>query len=473
VPDVRVLTYADEAAVAAAHRRQLLKDGPIQTIVLANPADHAAGLGGMSVLAPWIAVERRAALLLTCTKGDDATKLLRAALEQPDLQRAENLVVVGNLKAIPMERRVNPVPGKDTHIEMEPLTPEATEPFTLAIGRLFHSDLGVVPLMLARQHLLRSAPRTRKALIVSNPGGGLPLLELFSRNTVQELHNAGYETTTFFGKEPETKEEVRRLLPEQDIFLWEGHYRTMIDEYGVPFWTEPLRPALVFLQSCLALNEAEAPLLLQRGAVAAVGSSTRTYSGTGGAFSLAFFDALLYDEQPLGGALRQAKNYLLAYSLLKEKRLGDAARLNGASLRSAWAFTLWGDPTLKLPSPRPPEDALAAVRRHVRGSTILLTLPDKPHARVSTEGYLAQMLPNGRLAGLLTRGEDDDRNLVRLVFAEVALPKVPKDTIPRLRTKIPEKYWVFTWDARRKCGYLLVTPREKDGKELRFRVEWD
>ena len=53
-----------------------------------------------------------------------------------------------------------------------------------------------------------------------------------------------------------------------------------------------------------------------------VGSSTRTYSGSGGAFSLAFFNALLYDGQSLGGSLRQAKNFLLAYALLKEKRLG-------------------------------------------------------------------------------------------------------------------------------------------------------
>ena len=59
--------------------------------------------------------------------------------------------------------------------------------------------------------------------------------------------------------------------------------------------------------------------------------------------------------QSLGGALRQAKNYLICYSRLKEKRLGKDAKLAGASTRSAWAFTLWGDPTLKMPRPsRPP-----------------------------------------------------------------------------------------------------------------------
>jgi hypothetical protein len=472
--DLRVVPLADEEAVAAAHRRHLLKAGSIKTVVVANPADLAPKQGGMSVLAPWVAVQRRAALLLTNDKGDDATALLRTALKQADFQNADALILVANLRAIPMERRINPVPGKDTHIEMEPLTPKDYEPFTLATGRLFHEDLGILPLMLARQHLLQPERTSRQAMIVSNPGGGLPLLELFSRNTAKELQNVGYDTTTFFGRESHTKDQVRRLLPEQDVFLWEGHYRTMIDEYQLPFWTEPLRPSLVFLQSCLALNEAEAPLLLQRGAIAAVGSSTRTYSGTGGALTLAFFDAVFYGDQTLGGALRQAKNYLLAYALLKEKRLGEAARLHGASLRSAWAFTIWGDPTVRLPAPQPPADALAPVRHEVRGSSIYLSLPEMQHPKAVTNGFQAQMLPNGRLAGLLTRPDDEDeRQLVPLLFAEVHLPKAPKDKTPRLRSRLPERNWEFLWDARRRSGYLLVTPREKDGKEIRFRVEWE
>ena len=40
----------------------------------------------------------------------------------------------------------------------------------------------------------------------------------------------------------------------------------------------------------------------------------------------------------------------------------DKAKLGGANLRSAWAFTLWGDPSLRLPRPTPAEGALPAVR---------------------------------------------------------------------------------------------------------------
>ena len=62
------------------------------------------------------------------------------------------------------------------------------EPFSFAVGRMFHEDPGVILLMQARQRLLadqRTAaePAAQGALVVSNPGGGLPLLEMFSRAT--------------------------------------------------------------------------------------------------------------------------------------------------------------------------------------------------------------------------------------------------------------------------------------------------
>ena len=128
----------------------------------------------------------------------------------------------------------------------------------------------------------------------------------------------------------------------------------------MPDWDEPVVPSFVFLQSCLALTEEKAQPLLRRGAVGVVGSPVRTYSASGGACSLAFFDALLYDGQSLGGGLRQAKNFLLAYAQLKEKRLGKDAKRSGANVRAAWAFTLWGDPTLTLPRPERPAGALPA-----------------------------------------------------------------------------------------------------------------
>jgi hypothetical protein len=268
------------------------------------------------------------------------------------------------------------------------------------------------------------------------------------------------------------KDRLRRLLPEQDVFLWEGHYKTLIDDYGFVTWDEPLVPSLFFLQSCLALNPKEVRPLYERGAVAVVGSSTRIYSGTGGAFSLAFFDGFLYDGQTLGGALRQAKNFLLAYAELKERRLGDAAPLAGANRRSAWAFTLWGDPTLRLPRPTSPKGALPFVRCRLVGNTLTLPLPGRlPEVR--TEAYRAEAPPNARLAGLVrTPREQKVKRLVPMLFAEVVFP-ADRTGRPRLQGRLPRERWVFRWDARLRRGYLLVLPRDKDVGEVRFRVEWE
>ncbi len=474
LPGVRVLRLADEHAVVLAHLRELRKKGPITTLVLANPADTTSARWAMSSLAPWVALQRHAALLLTNDEGSDAESVLRAALREPALRRAEALIIVADLQAIPMERRPNPIEGgKDEYIEMEPLTPRGDEPVTLATGRLFHPDPNVVALMLARPRLLRSAASRRpKALIVSNPGGSLPLLEALSRSTADEFRNAGYETYPYFGRGA-NREQVRRLLPEQTIFLWEGHHSTLVHDYGIHRWPEPLRPSLVFLQSCLALQEPKAHPFLERGSVGVVGSSTRTYSGSGGAFALAFFDALLYEDQSQGGSLRHAKNFMLAFAQLKEKRLGSAARLKGANLRSAWAFTLWGDPTLKLPRPAIPQGALQQVRHEVRRNAIVVSLPDAKHDKVVTASYQAEVRPNARLAGLrLKEDEASTHRLVPLVFVEVRLPKAPAGKMPALRSRLPQSRWVFNWDSRTQRGYLLLTPRSTDRGELRFQIAW-
>ena len=472
LPNMKTWRLKDEAAVAGSYLRHQRKHGRVHTLVLANPTDVQEGPGAMSSLAPWIALQKRAALLLTNPKGDNVGTLVKTAVQQPGLAQVETLLLVADLTAIPMVRRPNPIPaGKDPYIEMEPLTPTGNAAFSFATGRLFNDDPSAITLLLARQHQLGETRTPRKALIVSNATGSLQLLEAISRNTAKEFRNAGYQTTALFGKDV-NKDDLRRLLPEQDIFLWEGHYNTLIKDFGIPDWTEPLPPALVFLQSCLALNEAKAQPLLQRGGVGVIGSSTRVYSGSGGAFTLAFFDAVLYDHQSVGSSLRHAKNFMLAYSLLKEKRLGTTAKLTAANLRSAWAFSLWGDPTLKLPRPEVPAGALPVVHHKVSGNTILLTVPDITH-ETATARYKSDMPPNARVAGLTVKGPEDEAHRMQpLLFAEIHLPQGPPDTTPRLHSRVPDSHWVFCWDERRQTGYLLVSPRLKDRGAVRFHIDW-
>jgi hypothetical protein len=471
--ETRVIKLNDETAVTAAYLRHQLKKGPIKTLVVANPSDVKDGLGKTSTLAPWIALQKRAALVLTNDSGKDAEEVIQATLKNEALAQAEALIFVANLQAIPMTKRPNPIKdGRDQEIEMEPMTAAAEMPCSFATGRLFHSDRNVIALMLARQRLL-AKEKMPKALIVSNPGGGLPFLETFSRNTASEFKNAGYDTSAYFGREA-SKEAVRKQLPHQTIFLWEGHHSTLVSSYGIHQWQEPLKPSLVFLQSCMALAESKAHPFLQRGAVGVIGSSTRTYSGSGGAFALAFFDTLLYEEQSLGGSLRQAKNFMLAFAKLKERRLGEEAKLGGANVRAAWAFTLWGDPTIQMPKPPRPPQALPPVGHIVKGNTIVITLPDAVHDKVESSKFQTMMRPNARLAGLVSKQQHSDTHrLVPFVFAEVHLPRAIPGKTPTLRTKLPETHWVFCYDQRLQRGYLLVTPRNSDQGELRFQLGWE
>ena len=59
------------------------------------------------------------------------------------------------------------------------------------------------------------------------------------------------------------------------------------------------------------------------------------------------------------------------------------------------------------------------------------------------------------------------------VFAEVALPKAPAGHVPELhRQAAGQPLRLLAGTERRRTGYLLVTPRARDEKELRFHVTW-
>ena len=93
---------------------------------------------------------------------------------------------------------------------------------------------------------------------------------------------------------------------------------------------------------------------------------------------------------------------------------------------------------------------------------------------MTTAKYSAQMFPNSRLAGLVRPdGEEDSRQLVPFAFAEISLPRIPAGKVPRLSSRLPERNWVFNWDARRRSGYLLVALPSRGGRKLRFEVDWD
>lgn len=434
-------------------------------LVAVNPFARSASAQALSSLGPLFAIQRNGWLLLSDAQGRLQGPRARA---YPD--SAETLLLLGDHAALPPERRPNPTPnGKDAFIETEPTIPTGKEPVSLAVGRLFHEDAGFVLLALARQKLLQQMSISRpKALVVSNPGESLPLLETLSRHTAQQLRNAGYDTTALFG-DSASRERVRQLLPEQTLFLWEGHYSTLVRDYEVQRWPEPLRPSLIFLQSCLALTDDKAHPFLERGAVAVLGSPSRNYSASGGAFALAFTSALVYERQSVGEAVRHARNFLLCFSQLKQGRLDGGSQLGGANLRSMWGFALWGDPLLRLPAP-PHGPALPPVRHEVKGDRLLVKLPAERHPCHGAGDYHARIWPGARLGGLYRKIENGrERELVPLVFVEFHVPNRRGQRL-HLQSRLPAENWVLSWDQRRGVGYLLIRPRNRDTGTLRFEI---
>src|SRR5262249_2055923 len=89
----KLIRFRDAESVAQAHRRILRLQGPIENLVVANPADGNRDLANLSSLASWIAIQRRAALLLTNENGDNAGDIIQQALRTRDLRHAETLTL--------------------------------------------------------------------------------------------------------------------------------------------------------------------------------------------------------------------------------------------------------------------------------------------------------------------------------------------------------------------------------------------
>ena len=126
---------------------------------------------------------------------------------------------------------------------------------------------------------------------------------------------------------------------------------------------------------------------------------------------------------------------------------------------------------MKLPRPMPREDALTPLKYEASKSIITLTLPAKRYPATEVKPYRAEMWPGGRLAGIFTK-EEDARNLAPLAFVEASIPDSPAGKTPHLSSKMPARNYIFDWDPRRKVGYLLLLPREKDAGDLEFKVHW-
>jgi hypothetical protein len=286
-------------------------------------------------------------------------------------------------------------------------------PQDLIVGRIAAEGVGQGSATLARQ--LHGEPRTRQrpAVFFSNADRIFPLGETISRTTVAEFRNVGIPVRGYYGEEV-TTELVNRSLTETDLLVWEGHSRdlTLGERGGIAAISAP---EIVVLQGCHTFDRSDPFILMEKGTVALLGSSTAIYSAPGSALARAFFDALLYERADLGTATRNARNFTLALAQLQRMR-GHADWRK--TYRAALAFSLWGDPTLR-PGIKPTRPKIAPVRWTPGDRELTLTIPGGLLGTVSVAGFRARPPSRAMLGGLLLREKDGQRRQLKELYFTV------------------------------------------------------
>jgi hypothetical protein len=408
---------------------------PPSAVVVANPADRA-GLfspSALSLLAPLVAAYHRAPLFLAADA--DPESIERRVGEWIDRHglRPTHVILVGDELALRSHRVADPVAaaggpaaiggGSEVRVELFSQI-EKGQPQDYAVGRIVGEDAAGASATLARQFHDRHGLRGRPAIFLSNADQIFALGETISRTTASELRNLGVPVRTFY-RDAITPQVIRKALEGTEFLVWEGHARDLtLEEQGdIPV---DGAPALVVLQGCYTLDRSDPFILLERGTEAIVATSAAIYSASGSAFARAFVDSLLYDGADLGTAVRNARNYLLSVVELKKQRGHDDWH---KTYRAALAFTLWGDPTTRMPlgASKP---SLQPVRWSLDEAKLELSIPRGRLPKAEAGRYHVRPAPRAMLSGLILKdGDRTDRQVKDLYFG-VAAPPAPLRVCP-------------------------------------------
>ncbi len=397
-----------------------LKSRPT-AVVITNPLDRRSlfSPSSLSLLAPLVSAVHRAPLFLVEDAPPENIEQATLAFIERHALSPSHVILVGDELALRSHRVADPVlaaggpeaRGGGTDVRVELFSDiDRDEPQALAVGRIVGEGAGQASATLARQyHLPRGAP-ARPVLFFTNADGIFPLGETISRTTAAELRNVGVAVKGYYG-EKISHALIQRSLTATDVLVWEGHARdlTLEEQGGI---AAKGAPALVVLQGCYTFDRSDPFILMDKGTIAIVGTSTAIYSAPGSALARAFFDALLYENADLGTATRNARNFLLALTHLQRARKHADWR---KTYRAALAFALWGDPTLR-PGLGTVEPKLAPMTWARDENGLTLAIPARGLERVVVGPYVAEPPPRSMLSGLLLREAGTERRRVKELF---------------------------------------------------------
>ena len=479
-PDVKFVSLETVPQILKWYEASL-GEPPVEHLVVLSarpPPDRA--LAHINWLAVSYAVQRRAAvaILQEVTNLEGQIERL-AATTYPAVKY---MTLWGNGSMLPDVELDDPVAaaGLETRltepkIAVPPLTGLARrEPCQFRVGRITGDSVSSVSLLVAR-NLRRPelhAGKAPQALILANADYELPLLEAITRTTDQSFERAGWSTRALYGWRTSWYKRPLRLWG-ADLVLYEGHTANLARSVQFDHEREPVYPGLYIFQGCKTLRQPEVIALLRNGAAGVIGTSTNTYSASGGALAKTYVDAMLLDGADAGTSLMIARNFMLALADLKDRRGHEQSP---KILRGGLTFALWGDPTWRPPpSPATVPDS-ERVHTTRRGNVIEMHVPEQFAAAVESGDYVAQIPVGAKLAGMYEweNEERTRRQLPPLFFVVVPLADYAGAAPPAVTSPVARNRWTSLWDPRNRWLYLLVQSSGKlefdQGKKLTFRV---
>jgi hypothetical protein len=431
----------------------------VQNVLLARVPDEDDNVGATAWLAPYISLARRAPLVLCDSESSAEAQEHVSRLVARQRLRPRSVTILAdygsigtNLVQITEFGGANPAAEKSEvryYVGTEPCVPtDFQQVATLGVGRIPFESLEDASTLfvrgLVRQRLLGSAPP--RMLMVSNPDIAqtpLPLCETVSRITSEEFKNCRIQVDELFGKTGNTPEGMAAAKV-ANLIIYEGHvnHEFLLHDPPTPEPASSDNPEatppkvfpqtrfagpmdglpVVVLQTCQSLEPEAFDRMHELGGVAMLGAATRVHSGSGSAFVKAVCDGVLYRDDTLGEALRDARNYFFCLQELKSRR---GHQEQAKTQRVALCFRLWGDPELPVfaqPLGQPRRGAVSAAWD--AADLLTITLPARRLDPVETAMYLARMFPGSEAAGLVRGAETQQaRPLLPVYFFRLTLPE--------------------------------------------------
>ncbi|MFO0926994.1 MAG: hypothetical protein U0736_08120 [Gemmataceae bacterium] len=159
---------------------------------------------------------------------------MAAVVEQAGREKrlagVDTLILAGDLQALPVEQRPNLIPGDRTRSSRWSRSPRAASCRSPTPSAGCSTPTGRSSRSCSPASGCWPSRRRTGVLVASNPGGGLSLLETYSRNTVNELQRR-LRRDRPFGREL-TGRRAAQELPHHEVFLWEGHRNTLVKDWG-------------------------------------------------------------------------------------------------------------------------------------------------------------------------------------------------------------------------------------------------